>query len=140
MTVQIRPSRADDLEYATALLKQAGLPVDDLVVEKLAFTAECDDAIYGLIGVESFGDTALLRSLVIAEPARGKGVGRGLLTALCARAKYQGLSNMVGVIGADREGSLALHAACGYVEVGRLPCVGDKFGEKLDMVIMQKTL
>ena len=72
--------------------------------------------------------------------ARGKGVGRGLLTALCARAKYQGLSNLVGVIGADRAGSLALHTACGYVEVGRLPGVGAKFGEPLDMVMMQKTL
>lgn len=72
--------------------------------------------------------------------ARGMGVGRGLLTALCARAKYQGLSNLVGVIGADRAGSLALHAACGYVEVGRLPAVGAKFGEPLDMVMMQKAL
>ena len=72
--------------------------------------------------------------------ARGKGVGRELLTALCARAKYQGLSNLVGVIGADRAGFLALHTACGYVEVGRLPGVGAKFGEPLDMVMMQKTL
>ena len=72
--------------------------------------------------------------------ARGMGVGRSLLTALCARAKHQGLTNMVGVIGADSEGSLALHAACGYVEVGRLPGVGAKFGEALDMVMMQKAL
>ena len=72
--------------------------------------------------------------------ARGKGVGRGLLTALFARARYQGLSNLVGVLGADRAGSLALHSACGYEEVGRLPGVGAKFGEALDMVMMQKAL
>lgn len=94
MTVQIRPSRADDLEYATALLMQAGLPVDDLEVEKLAFTAECDDAIYGLVGVESFGDTALLRSLVVAEPARGKGVGQLLVSALEVGGSEAGVAEM----------------------------------------------
>lgn len=79
-------------------------------------------------------------TVYVHDDARGKGVGRGLLTALVARARYQGLSNLVGVIGADREGSLALHAACGYVEVGRLPGVGEKIGETLDMVMMQKKL
>ena len=79
-------------------------------------------------------------TVYVHEDARGMGVGRGLLTALCTRAKHQGLTNMVGVIGADSEGSLALHAACGYVEVGRLPGVGAKFGEVLDMVMMQKVL
>ena len=72
--------------------------------------------------------------------AQGQGVGRALLTALAARARYQGLANLVGVIGADRAGSLALHEACGYVETGRLPGVGENFGEVLDMVIMQKRL
>ena len=79
-------------------------------------------------------------TVYVHEDARGEGVGRALLTALAARARYQGLANLVGVIGADREGSLALHAACGYAEVGRLPGVGAKFGDVLDMVIMQKTL
>ena len=79
-------------------------------------------------------------TVYVAETARGKGVGRALLTALAARARYQGLANLVGVIGADRTGSLALHEACGYAEVGRLPGVGAKFGEVLDMVIMQRKL
>lgn len=79
-------------------------------------------------------------TVYVAGNARGKGVGRALLTALAARARYQGLANLVGVIGADRAGSLALHAACGYAEVGRLPGVGAKFGEPLDMVLMQRTL
>ena len=94
MTVQIRPSRADDLEFAHALLTQAGLPVDDLEAEKLAFTAECDEAIQGVIGIESFGDTALLRSLVIAEPARGKGVGQLLVSALEVASAETGVTEM----------------------------------------------
>lgn len=94
MTVQIRPSRAEDLEFASALLAQAGLPVDDLQAEMLAFTAECDDTIHGLIGVESFGDIALLRSLVIAGPARGKGVGQLLVSALEAASAETGVAEM----------------------------------------------
>ena len=94
MTVQIRPSRADDLEFANALLTQAGLPVDDLEAGKLAFTAECDEAIQGVIGIESFGDAALLRSLVIAEPARGKGVGQLLVSALEVASAETGVAEM----------------------------------------------
>ena len=79
-------------------------------------------------------------SVYVARDAQRQGVGRALLTALIDRAKYQGLSSLVGVIGADREGSLALHRACGFVEAGRLPGVGQKFGRRLDMVLMQRAL
>lgn len=79
-------------------------------------------------------------SVYVARHAQGQGVGKGLLNALIARAEYQGLANLVGVIGADREASLALHAACGYIEVARLPGVGAKFGRSLDMVMMQRAL
>ncbi|MGB0854598.1 MAG: GNAT family N-acetyltransferase [Pikeienuella sp.] len=79
-------------------------------------------------------------SVYVARSAQRRGVGRALLSALVKRAEYQSLSHLVGVIGADREASLALHRACGFTEVGRLPGVGAKFGEVLDMVMMQRAL
>lgn len=79
-------------------------------------------------------------SVYVSPNARGKGVGKALLEALAERARYQGLSNLIGVIGHDRQGSLALHRACEYKEVGRLPGVGEKHGDALDMVIMQRAL
>lgn len=79
-------------------------------------------------------------SVYVAPNMQKRGVGRALLNALAERARYQGLSALIGVIGHDREGSLALHRACDYVEVGRLPGVGEKFGQRLDMVIMQRDL
>lgn len=79
-------------------------------------------------------------SVYVSERARGQGIGRALLEALAERARRQGLSALIGVIGADREGSLAAHKRCGYVEAGRLPGVGEKFGRRLDMVMMQRTL
>lgn len=79
-------------------------------------------------------------SVYVDEAARGRGVGRALLGALADRARHQGLAALIGVIGADSAGSLRLHVACGYVEAGRLPHIGEKFGRRLDMVMMLRDL
>eukprot|EP01037_Dinobryon_pediforme_P034782 gene34782-40862_t len=47
---------------------------------------------------------------------------------------------MLGAIAADNAASIALHAAAGFTEVGRLPEVGRKFDRWLDLVFMQKLL
>lgn len=79
-------------------------------------------------------------SVYVAPGAQRRGVGRALLDALAARAREGGLVSLVAVIGADRDASIAVHEACGYVERGRLPEVGEKFGRRLDMVLMQRRL
>jgi len=70
MTLTIRPATPADLNAAVELLQEAGLPVEDLSAERLALTAEIDEIIQGVIGVELFGKTALLRSLAVAASAR----------------------------------------------------------------------
>jgi len=82
MTLAIRPASAADLAASIDLLKKARLPVADLSAERLAFVAEIDDIFQGVIGVESFGEIALLRSLVVSPDARGAGIGPALVTAL----------------------------------------------------------
>jgi phosphinothricin acetyltransferase len=47
---------------------------------------------------------------------------------------------MIGGIAADNEASLRLHERLGFVETGRRPEVGRKFGRWLDLVFMQKVL
>ncbi|MFV0472745.1 MAG: GNAT family N-acetyltransferase [Pikeienuella sp.] len=79
-------------------------------------------------------------SVYVARGAQRRGIGRALLTALAAEARAAGLVALVAVIGADRDASLALHLACGWREAGRLPGIGEKFGRRLDMVILQKSL
>jgi N-acetylglutamate synthase-like GNAT family acetyltransferase len=44
--------------------------------------AEKNDVFQGVIGLESFGQIALLRSLVVSSDARGAGIGPALVTAL----------------------------------------------------------
>ncbi len=79
-------------------------------------------------------------SILLGEGARGKGVGRGLLTALCDHARGQGVHVMVAGVSAENAAGLAFHARMGFVETGRMAEVGFKFGRYLDLVLMQKIL
>lgn len=99
-------------------------------------------------GYASFGDFRAFegyrhtaeQSVYVAADHRRHGVARALLVALEARAAALGKHALIGGIEAGNEGSLALHRALGFVEVGRMPEVGIKFGRWLDLVFMQKIL
>lgn len=69
-----------------------------------------------------------------------RGIGRALLADLVARARALGYHSIVASVSADQEASIGLHAAAGFVEVGRMRELGVKFGKWLDCVYMQKVL
>jgi phosphinothricin acetyltransferase len=80
-------------------------------------------------------------SVYVAAPARGRGIARRLLGALIERCAARGARQMVAVIGDSANlPSIALHRACGFREVGRLPSIGFKAGRWLDSVLMQRAL
>jgi L-amino acid N-acyltransferase YncA len=79
-------------------------------------------------------------SIYIHHDARGRGIGRQLLTALIESARACGFRQMIAVIGDGEPASMGLHGALGFVEVGRLRTVGWKFERWLDVVYMQKAL
>ena len=70
----------------------------------------------------------------------GQGIGRALLPALVAAARDAGFHQMIAVIGGAEPASVALHAAAGFVEAGRMRRVGRKFGRELDTLYMQLEL
>jgi amino-acid N-acetyltransferase len=80
--VVLREAGESDLAIARKLLTDAGLPTADLTIESLALVAEIEGVVAGLIGLEQFRNTGLLRSLVIAEEHRHAGLGRVLVGAL----------------------------------------------------------
>ncbi len=114
----------------------AGFPV--LVAE-----ADGEFAGYGTYGPfrphEGYRDT-VENSVYVTPELQGRGIGGALLDALIERARAQGRHVMVAGIEAGNAASIALHAARGFTETARMPEVGQKFGRRLDLVLMQKML
>lgn len=80
-------------------------------------------------------------SIYVADSARGQGVGRQLLHALACQAEAAGVRKLLAVIGdSANAGSIGLHRALGFTEVGVMRSVGWKHGAWRDIVLMEKTL
>lgn len=79
-------------------------------------------------------------SIYVRPETQGRGIGRTLMQALIDRARQSGVHTLVGLLSADNVASAKLHAALGFVEVGRLREVGRKFGRWLDLSYVQLML
>jgi len=80
-------------------------------------------------------------SIYIGEGEVGRGLGRALLATLLDRCTELGYRQMVAVIGGSETWpSIRLHAALGFTRIGVLPAVGFKFGNWVDIVLMQLAL
>jgi phosphinothricin acetyltransferase len=130
-----------DLDNRRAWLaarKAAGFPV-------LVADSGSGDSV---LGYGSFGEFrayegfryTVEHSVYVTEEAQGRGVGKMLLKALIEEARGMGKRVMVGAIDASNYASLALHETLGFEETGRMPGVGEKFGKRLDMVLVQLML
>lgn len=86
-----------------------------------ALVAEVDGEVVGYVAGSLVVDVAELQRLVVAEPARRRGVARALLDALLALARDTGAERMLLEVRADNEGARAFYAAAGFVEVGTRP-------------------
>jgi L-amino acid N-acyltransferase len=79
-------------------------------------------------------------TILLDAPARGRGLGRALMTAAEDHARRAGVRSMFGgVSGANPEGR-AFHLAMGFAEVAVLPVVGHKRDRWFDLHLMQKIL
>jgi phosphinothricin acetyltransferase len=79
-------------------------------------------------------------SIVLADTAQGQGLGRGLMTRAVEAAAAQGHHVMVAAISSANPGAVTFHEKLGFAQVGRMPEVGRKHGQWLDLILMQKTL
>lgn len=80
-------------------------------------------------------------SIYLAPGAHRSGLGRALLAELLARCEAVGIRKMMAIIGdSANAGSLGVHLALGFTQVGIIEGCGWKFGAWRDIVIMQKTL
>lgn len=79
-------------------------------------------------------------TIVLAESARGKGIGKLLMAQLFTNARSAGMHSMFAGVSAENAAGIAFHTALGFTELARLPEVGRKFDRWLDLVLLQKML
>lgn len=94
--LEIRAGAAADFDAVIELLSRANLPVEDLTAESVVrfLVATINDTVAGLIGLEHFRETGLLRSLVVDPALRRAGLGRLLVAALESQAASQGVQEL----------------------------------------------
>ncbi len=106
---------------------------------------DAEGAVLGYAYATQFRDRAAYRyvcenSIYIRDDRRGEGLGRALLALLIVAAERAGFRQMIAVIGGAEPASERLHAACGFVNAGRLTGIGRKHGQWLDTLYMQRAL
>jgi amino-acid N-acetyltransferase len=95
LEVTLVPASSADFDAVTRLLSDGHLPVADLEAHLDAFLlAKIESMVVGSVGLESYGELALLRSLCVAAPHRGQGLGFSLVSAVAARAAAQGVREL----------------------------------------------
>jgi amino-acid N-acetyltransferase len=80
--VELRTAEAEDLPEVLSLLGRAELPsvgVADSLPHFIVAESEGEQELVGVVGLELYGESALLRSVAVEESWRGSGVGRVLV-------------------------------------------------------------
>lgn len=77
-------------------------------------------------------------SVYVATAHRGRGIGRALLSELARQSEAAGFWTLQAGIFPENAASLALHAACGFREVGRRERIGQLHGVWRDTVLLER--
>ncbi|MFJ2551927.1 GNAT family N-acetyltransferase [Microbacterium sp. NPDC087591] len=162
--MQIRDAVVADLEtiteihnhavvHTTAIWNDDAVDIDDRAAWLADRSAHgfpvivaADDT--GVIGYASFGGfrphsgfrQTVEHSVYVRGDQQGRGVGRTLMQELIELARSRGVHVMVAAVESGNVGSIRLHERLGFLEVGRMPQVGVKFGRWLDLTLLQLIL
>lgn len=79
-------------------------------------------------------------TIVLADRARGLGLGRKLMQSIFCHASAAGVHSLWAGVSAENPDGIAFHKSIGFTEVAILPKVGRKFDRWLDLVLLQKFL
>jgi amino-acid N-acetyltransferase len=93
----VRRTQAFDVTAVLQLLRAAGLPTADLTSAPglQLWVLETEARLVGVIGLERFGTSALLRSLCVAPDYQRTGFGHELVTRLERDAQADGVERLV---------------------------------------------
>ncbi len=136
-TFETEPPSIADMRTRRADVLSKGLPY---------LVAEQDGKIAGFAYGNWFKPRPAYRysvedSIYLAPDQHGQGLGRALLAELLARCEAVGIRKVMAIVGdSANAGSIGVHQALGFTQVGTIDACGWKFGAWRDIVIMQKTL
>jgi L-amino acid N-acyltransferase YncA len=131
----VAPDKAEMLRRRQAVLDR-GLPY---------LVAELEGYVVGFCYASQFRPREGYRftvedSIYVRPDCIGHGVGKLLLTELVSQCQAKGYHTIVACICGINVLSVALHESLGFLPVGVLPEAGNKFGEWLRLLIMQRRL
>ena len=85
----------------------------------------------------AYSGTAEL-SVYVKEKFRNRGIGRKLMQAVLEEGKKAGLHTIISRIAGGNDISIHLHRQFDFADIGTMKEVGNKFGQLLDVSMMQK--
>lgn len=135
----------------TAITFDTEVPGEEAIAEKYAglrklghplIIAELDGQPVGYAYASFYRPRAAYRftcedSIYLHPDAKGRGIGKALLTELLLQSRAFGFKQMIAVITADTANSIAIHDKFGFRHVGRYEAVGYKFDRWHDIVHLQ---
>ncbi len=85
-------------------------------------------------------DPSVEASVYIDAGFHRRGLGRTLLEHLIERARAAGFHTIIGGASAEQTASIALQEGLGFTRVAQFKEVGQKFGQRLDVIYLQLML
>ena len=144
--IRIRTAGEADLDAVMAL-EQAAFPAS--AWERATMQAEIasewgryiiavdgDGQVLGYAGLRAVGVEGDVQTIAVAEAARGRGIGRALLTELLAEAERRGVRELFLEVRADNPAARGLYASMGFREIGVRPRYYQP--EDVDAVVMKR--
>ncbi len=123
--ISIKKFSTNDKEKVLDLLNAAELPIEDLTTEimnQFMVAKDEDDCIIGVVGVEMYQGSGLLRSLAVHPAYRGKGLGRQLTRRVESFARQNGIRTLY---------LLTMTAADFFLKIGYETTQRDKVPESI---------
>lgn len=92
--MNIYPVTQNNFSGAIELLKKNDLPTEDITDTTKLFVIHEQNEVTGVVGLQTFGDKGLLRSLCVSDRKRKNGLGKELVSFAETYAAGQGVKHL----------------------------------------------
>lgn len=138
VTFDTNPWTVDDMIHKMEMVEALGMPF---------IVVELSDAVVGYAYLSRWREknayaATMENTLYVRDNTRGQGIGGPLLNELLDRGQRAGVREVIAVIAnsVDATPSIRLHEKNGFTTVGEMANVGVKFGARLGVIMMQRSL